>query len=65
MMSVAETKIRVNGSIVKDTSPATNARGTDRQTEILFRALSNRVARRWRFVSFRGIKGVNGAASSI
>lgn len=27
---------------------------TGRWTEILFRALSNRVARRWRFVSFRG-----------
>ena len=27
---------------------------TDRWTEILFRALSNRVAKRWRFVSFRG-----------
>lgn len=26
---------------------------TDRWTEILFRALSNRVAKRWRFVSFR------------
>lgn len=30
------------------------ARETDRWTEILFRALSNRVAKRWRFVSFRG-----------
>jgi hypothetical protein len=29
---------------------------TDRWTEILFRALSNRVAKRWRFVSFRGPK---------
>lgn len=27
-----------------------------RWTEILFRALSNRVAKRWRFVSFRGLK---------
>jgi hypothetical protein len=27
---------------------------TDRWTEIMFRALSNRVAQRWRFVSFRG-----------
>ena len=27
---------------------------TDRWTEIMFRALSNRVAKRWRFVSFRG-----------
>jgi len=30
---------------------------TDRWTEILFRALSNRVAKRWRFVSFRGAGG--------
>jgi hypothetical protein len=30
---------------------------TDRWTEILFRALANRVAQRWRFVSFRGIAG--------
>jgi len=30
---------------------------TDRGTEILFRALSNRVAKRWRFVSFRGSGG--------
>ena len=29
---------------------------TDRWTEILFRALSNRVAKRWKFVSFRGPK---------
>ena len=27
---------------------------TGRWTEIMFRALSNRVAKRWRFVSFRG-----------
>ena len=27
---------------------------TDRWTEIMFRALSSRVAKRWRFVSFRG-----------
>src|SRR5262245_6438873 len=33
------------------------AANTDRWTEILFRALSNRVAKRWRFVSFRGIGG--------
>lgn len=30
---------------------------TDRWTEILFRALSARVAKRWRFVSFRGAAG--------
>jgi len=30
---------------------------TDRWTETLFRALSNRVAERWRFVSFRGLGG--------
>jgi len=33
------------------------AANTDRWTEILFRALSNRVAKRWRFVSFRGLGG--------
>jgi hypothetical protein len=33
------------------------AANTDRWTEILFRALSNRVAKRWRFVSFRGAGG--------
>jgi hypothetical protein len=33
------------------------AANTDRWTEILFRALSNRVAKRWRFVSFRGVGG--------
>lgn len=30
---------------------------TDRWTEILFRALTSRVASRWRLVSFRGIGG--------
>jgi hypothetical protein len=30
---------------------------TDRWTEILFRALTARVAKRWRFVSFRGTAG--------
>jgi hypothetical protein len=33
------------------------AGNTDRWTEILFRALASRVARRWRFVSFRGKGG--------
>jgi hypothetical protein len=33
------------------------AGNTDRWTEILFRALASRVAKRWRFVSFRGIGG--------
>src|SRR5438876_7436198 len=33
------------------------AGNTDRWTEILFRALTSRVAKRWRFVSFRGIGG--------
>ena len=56
-MSVEEAKILDDGSIVKDSSAAMKARRTDRQTEILFRALSNRVASRWRFVSFRGLKG--------
>jgi hypothetical protein len=35
-------------------APYVTAQETDRWTEILFRALSNRVADRWRFVSFRG-----------
>jgi len=38
-------------------SPTEKAADTDRWTEILFRALSNRVAKRWRFVSFRGQGG--------
>ena len=33
------------------------AANTDRWTEILFRALSARVAKRWRFISFRGVGG--------
>lgn len=33
------------------------AGNTDRWTEILFRALTSRVAKRWRFVSFRGLGG--------
>ena len=33
------------------------AGNTDRWTEILFRALTSRVAKRWRFVSFRGAAG--------
>lgn len=33
------------------------AANTDRWTEILFRALAARVAKRWRFVSFRGTGG--------
>jgi len=37
--------------------PWQKAANTDRWTEILFRALSNRVAKRWRFVSFRGMGG--------
>lgn len=37
-------------------SAAEKAMKTDKWTEILFRALSSRVAKRWRFVSFRGSK---------
>ena len=33
------------------------AGNTDRWTEILFQALASRVAKRWRFVSFRGNRG--------
>lgn len=42
---------------VEDAQPTDKVKHTDKWTEILFRALSNRVARRWRFVSFRGAKG--------
>lgn len=38
-------------------TPSQLSANTDRWTEILFRALSNRVAKRWRFVSFRGLGG--------
>jgi hypothetical protein len=51
-MGVAEFK-----TVVGDTSPTGKAIRKDKWTEILFRALSNRVAKRWRFVSFRGAKG--------
>ncbi len=39
---------------MKKLPPHVAARETDRWTEIMLRALSNRVAKRWRFVSFRG-----------
>jgi hypothetical protein len=35
-------------------TPAEKARHTDRWTEIILRAVSSKVAKRWRFVSFRG-----------
>jgi len=38
-------------------SPSKKASSTGRWTEILFRALTARVAKRWRLVSFRGING--------
>lgn len=40
-----------------DESPSKKAAKTDRWTEILFRALTAKVAKRWRFVSFRGLGG--------
>jgi len=41
-----------------DKTPAWKKAGnTDRWTEIIFRALASRVAKRWRFVSFRGLGG--------
>jgi hypothetical protein len=40
-----------------DSTAQKKAANTDRWTEILFRALSARSARRWRFVSFRGLGG--------
>ena len=51
-MSVAEIK-----TVVGDTSPTDKAIRKGKWAEVLFRALSNRVAKRWRFVSFRGAKG--------
>ena len=42
------------GNLLTSSQRAAN---TDCWTEILFRALSNRVAKRWRFVSFRGLGG--------
>src|SRR5438477_11278787 len=39
------------------TSAWKKAGNTDRWTEILFRALTSRVAKRWRFVLFRGTGG--------
>jgi len=42
------------GAAKSEMSPSERAAETDRWTEILFRALSNRGAKRWRFVSFRG-----------
>lgn len=42
----------------KNPIPASKkAANTDRWTEILFRALTSRIATRWRFVSFRGAGG--------
>ncbi len=42
----------------RSNTPAWKKAGnTDRWTEILFRALTARVAERWRFVSFRGAGG--------
>jgi hypothetical protein len=41
----------------QDTPAWKRAGNTDRWTEILFRALTSRVAKRWRFVSFRGVAG--------
>jgi hypothetical protein len=47
---------RVINAISDVSLPHEKTLETDRWTEILFRALSNRVAKRWRFVSFRGPK---------
>lgn len=44
--------------MTSQSTPAWKRAGnTDRWTEILFRALASRVAKRWRFVSFRGVGG--------
>lgn len=42
---------------LKNESPASKAIKTDKWTQILFDALTPRVAKRWKFVSFRGPKG--------
>ncbi len=42
---------------LKRSAPTAQRKNTDRWTEILFRALTNRVAKRWRLVSFRGMRG--------
>ena len=42
---------------LRGTSAWKKAGNTDRWSEILFRALAARVAKRWRFISFRGVKG--------
>ena len=55
-------------SIATDTPPPKKAADTGKRTELLFRALINRVAirwNRWRFVSFRGAGAVNLSAPSI
>ena len=44
-------------ALTRGTPAWKRAGNTDRWTEILFRALASRVAKRWRFVSFRGIGG--------
>jgi len=44
-------------SRIIDTPAWKKAGNTDRWTERLFRALAARVAKRWRFVSFRGADG--------
>jgi hypothetical protein len=46
-----------NPNNTDEAKPWQKSGNTDRWTEILFRALSNRVAKRWRFVSFRGVGG--------
>jgi hypothetical protein len=43
--------------VSKKKTPSERARDTDRWTEILFKALSSRHAKRWRFASFRGAGG--------
>jgi hypothetical protein len=44
--------MRKRGAIVR--TPSEKARHTDRWTEIILRAVSTKVAKRWRFISFRG-----------
>jgi len=42
--------------MVKPVAAHIKAHATGRWAEIIFRALSSRVAKRWRFISFRGAK---------
>jgi hypothetical protein len=54
----------MSASIAGDATAMAKAIASDKYTEILFHALVGRVAKRWRFESFRGPRGGNPAESS-